>query len=235
MVLSLEDQAFLNRVDAEIREFSSIGNETAVLNREIRLWRMTQVQPPINRDLVVTREDKLEFVRQWQTRKALRLIDSMRYRYIYPAALQACVDNKIDVELGFFGVKVHSYVDCAYCDECNPELELDLGTHYGNLCQYFECHTAPKRNKARTWLPETLKSAVDVLEEVYKILKDDLELLNMYYEEFEHYCLSAVYGITQEKSENLLNSVEWLLDSVWCSSSSDSETEEGTLSDLTDE
>lgn len=235
MGLSEEDGQFVLSFEQDFRAALEARQYGQALSLRVRSVRMlTPYQP---RTPMITRREKVAFLKTWHKKIFDRRINQVFIDIINPQALEELVNCRVSLEFGYFNHKIHSTPECDYCDECSAELQYDLGEHYGNLCQYFEL-PGQKRNKARRHLPETLKSAVDVLQLVYEKLRGDNEMISEYYQEFEHYCLAAVYGITQRRAENLLNAAEWLLDAIKDEEEEEEEeeeTEEGPLSDLTDQ
>lgn len=195
-----------------------------------------------NRTIRVTKQHKLDFIARYKKRKLLQAILKLDETIIYPHALSQLFACNVDIEFGFFKTEVHACRNSNYCDECNPELNKDLGFHYGNLCQYFEQKTAPKRNRMKNCLPGNLQEAVDILELCYiELLKNPHNIANFYYE-FEHFALCAAYGITSERTDHLIEHLKNLLNDIETVDEEEEEDEddldepiEGTRSDLTNQ
>lgn len=128
--------------------------------------------------------------------------------------LESIYNCTVDVEVGFYNRKIHTMSKSEYCDECNPELNINLGDHYGNLCQYMDSKTQPKRNRAKLSLPITLQKCVEALEIMHTYLVLEDSIMDIYLEQFEHFCLSAAFGITTERTDALLMELTYVNEEI---------------------
>lgn len=143
--------------------------------------------------------------------------------------LEKILNNDVNLEFGFNMKRIHKMIPgrFTYCEECHPDLKSELGFQWGNLGQYLNPKSGSKR-KSRNFMPKLLVKTLDLLEGILLAFNEYECILMEYIDEFEHICLSMVFGTTDSKLKKTYKETVAIYEEIY-----GSQTHlEGTLSDL---